>query len=295
MIGRLRDEAGFTIPELLISMSVMLTVLTGTLLTFTEFETTTTRNATQNDSQEMARRTMTGLARQLRNLAGPDEGQPRAFDKIDPHDIVFLTVNPQGPPAGENVTNVQRVRYCVDHASGKLWVQKQTWLSRDPPGVPGTGGCPDDSWGNKTLGAENVVNGAARPTFLFDSADARAVSQVRSDVFVDVNPNQRPGETHLQSGVFLRNQNRSPTASFQWAPGNAGHVILNASASSDPEGQALTFTWKEGEIKLEKGETVVFDWQTTPGQHAVTLEVRDPAGLIATQTQTVTVPGEASG
>jgi hypothetical protein len=111
---------------------------------------------------------------------------------------------------------------------------------------------------------------------------------VRISLWIDVNPGKPPTETHVESGVFLRNQNQAPNASFQWSPGGAGHVVLNGSASDDPEGQQLIYTWKEGSTKL--GEGVVFDWgPASTGTHTITLEVRDPAGQLGTSSQAVTV------
>jgi hypothetical protein len=293
----LADESGISIPEMLIGMSVMLIVLAATLLAFGTFNQTALRNHRQNDSQEVARTTIGTLSRQLRNLAGPAEGQPDAFDKISAFDIVFKTVNPVGPPGAQNLSNVQRVRYCLDGLGGagtqRMWRQVQTWTAAAPPAVPSTGSCPDAAWPSQEVVANGIVNdrlGAGRPAFVFDSSDPTAVNEVRTDLFLDAEPNASPAETHLQSGVFLRNQNRVPTASFQWSPGNPGHVILNASASADPEGQALKYTWKDGGVKLAS-DTVVVDWSASVGTHSVTLEVRDPAGLVSTQTQQVVIAG----
>jgi hypothetical protein len=127
-----------------------------------------------------------------------------------------------------------------------------------------------------------------RPVFLYDSTDPAAIHTVRISLWIDVNPGAPPTETHVESGVFLRNQNQAPNSSFQWSPGGAGHVVLNGSASDDPEGQQLTYTWKEGSTKL--GEGVVFDWgPASTGTHTITLEVRDPAGQLGTSSQAVTV------
>jgi prepilin-type N-terminal cleavage/methylation domain-containing protein len=285
----MRGEAGFTVPELLLAMAIMLVVAGATLATFESFTVTAKRNGDQNDSQEVARSTVTALSRQLRNLAGPTEGQPEAFDRVEPDDLVFKTIDPKGPASGDNRTNVQRVRYCLDGATPqRLWTQVQTWTSAVPPQAPAGTACPDPAWGNQRVAATGMVNGA-RPAFLFDSTDPAAVTQVRVDLHVDADPARAPGETRLQTGVFLRNQNRVPVAAFQAAPGGRGHVVLNASASSDPEGQPLAYTWKDGATKLD-GDSVVYDYATASGTHTIQLEVRDPAGLVARQAQEVRVP-----
>jgi prepilin-type N-terminal cleavage/methylation domain-containing protein len=286
-------EAGFTLIELLIASTLFLLVLGATLDTYGVMESRARTNGLQQDSQQMARQTIVVLSRDLRNLAGPDEGQPEAFDTATPYDVVFKTVDPNGPNAGQNPTNVRRVRYCLDAGTpAKLWMQTQTWTSATPPAAPSTTSCPDPSWASQRMVANAINNrysGQDRAVFLFDSATTTAITTVRVNLWVNVNPGKAPGETQLQSGVFLRNQDQTPTASFQWTQGGSGHVVLNASASSDPEGQQLSYTWKEGSTKI--GSSVTLDWgPVSAGVHSVTLEVRNPAGLLGTSTVAVAVP-----
>ena len=263
-------------------------------------ETKARLNASLQDTQQKARQTVIVLSRQLRNLAGPDENTPGAFDPASasfnpaaPYDIVFKTVNPNGPNAGLNPTNVERVRYCLDSGNpAKLWQQTQTWTTSAAPAPPGTATCPDPSWPGTArvvaTSVDNRYNGQDRPVFQYDSSDPNAINTVRVTLWIDVNPGKPPAETSLQSGVFLRNQNQPPNAAFQWSPGGAGHVLLNGSASADPEGQQLKYTWKEGSTKL--GEGIVFDWgPASTGTHTITLEVRDPANLLGTTSQAVNV------
>ena len=300
MRGLHDSQAGYTLPELIVGMSIFILVLGAALTSFNVLETKSAVNARLQDSQQRARQTEIILSRQLRNLAGPNESQPGAFDPATasfspagPYDIVFKTVDPNGPNSGLNATNVERVRYCLDSGNpAKLWQQTQTWTTATAPSPPGTTSCPDPSWpGTARMVADSIdnrYNGQDRPVFLYDSSDPSAIHTVRVSLWVDVNPGKPPSETNLQSGVFLRNQNQAPNADFQWSPGGAGHVVLNGSASADPEGLQLTYTWKEGATKLGTG--IVFDWgPASTGNHTITLEVRDPAGLLGTASQTVTV------
>jgi prepilin-type N-terminal cleavage/methylation domain-containing protein len=299
-VSRLHDDRGFTLAELLVGMTLFLIVIGAALTSFNVMETKGRLNALLQDSQQRARQTVIVLSRQLRNLAGPDENQPGAFDPAtasftpaSPYDVVFKTVDPNGPNAGLNPTNVERVRYCLDSgAPAKLWRQTQTWTTSAAPAPPTTASCPDPGWpGTARVVADSINNrysGQDRPVFMYDSSDPSAIHTVRVSLWIDVNPGKPPTESNLQSGVFLRNQNRAPTASFQWSPGGAGHVVLNASASNDPEGQTLSYTWKEGATKLGTG--IVFDWgPASTGIHTITLEARDPAGQLGTASQTVTV------
>jgi PKD domain len=65
-------------------------------------------------------------------------------------------------------------------------------------------------------------------------------------------------------------------------------VILNATTSTDPENQTLTYAWTDGGDPISQCAAYC-DYSTATGQHTIQLTVTDPGGLSATQTQTVTV------
>jgi type II secretory pathway pseudopilin PulG len=297
MSRRASHESGYTLPEVLIGAALTVVLVSAALMTFDVFQRTTTRNARQNDAQEVARATLLRLSRQLRNIAGPVEGQPQSFDAIGPYNLVFKAVNPSPPASQGNPANIERIRYCLDGGAGtgapqRLWMQEQIWTASIPPAYTGSSTCPDSSWGNPRVVAEHVVNnlgGQGRPVFTFNSADPPAVTEVNAELFVDRDPAHDPPETRLATGVYLRNQNRSPVAQFQATPGTK-HVILNASASSDPEGQLLSYSWTDGSTQLQN-TAAVWDYQTTGGAHTIQLRVTDPGGLSVTHTETVQVPG----
>jgi len=75
-------------------------------------------------------------------------------------------------------------------------------------------------------------------------------------------------------------------------PECAGHggtsVMLNGSESSDPDGDALSFVWKN-EANNVVGTTAVVPLTLTGGAHTFTLTVTDPGGLTAAATTHVTV------
>src|SRR5688500_3382914 len=89
--------------------------------------------------------------------------------------------------------------------------------------------------------------------------------------------------------------NTAPVASFTAATTIvAGEpLVLDASASSDANGDALTYTWSFGNGQLGGGQKIapVFD---SPGSFTVTLTVDDAHGGSNTQARTVAVTAGAA-
>jgi hypothetical protein len=150
----------------------------------------------------------------------------------------------------------------------------------------------------------NRINGQDRPVFIYNSTDVQRVSKVRTSLFVDPTPGRRPVETRLSSGVFLRNQNRIPAASFTATVTADKRLILNGSGSEDPEGMPLQYEWyldaptplPDCELTPKPasclGDGVVFEKTglSGGGNHVITLVVRDQAELGGSATRTVTFP-----
>jgi len=85
--------------------------------------------------------------------------------------------------------------------------------------------------------------------------------------------------------------NRPPVASFQAAPtqGQAPLlVLLDASASSDPDGDALTYGWDFGDGTYGQGLNASHTY-TALGNYTVTLTTTDPDGLTDTDSGLVAV------
>ena len=285
-------EHGFVLVELLVVIVISSVVLAAALITFELFNTTSSRNQSLAESQDRTRAAAGQLARQLRNLASPTPEQPQAVEKAQAYDLVFQSVGP-GTPSSGNPANVRRVRYCLDAPAlgeGTLWLQSQTWTTPVPPALPSTSTCPDPGWATQrelVTRVTNRVDGETRPLFQFNSGTLAQISAVIAQLWTQT-AGPEPVEGLLRTQVFLRNQNRPPQANFDPRPTGLLHVLLNASASSDPEGESLVYQWYDGSTYVGAG--VVFDLKVSaPGTRSITLKAFDPAGLKSETTRTVNV------
>jgi hypothetical protein len=87
--------------------------------------------------------------------------------------------------------------------------------------------------------------------------------------------------------ITVLDLNRPPVAAIDSPRDNAefmqGNPIrFNASSSSDPDGEKLTFSWKEGGVMVS--DQAAFDMAFTHGLHTLVLEVRDHAGVTSQAT-----------
>lgn len=278
-----REESGLTLVELLVAATLLVVVLTATVRPLNAYERTASQNRAQNDAQARARITLDRMERELRNIAG----QTQFVEKGGASDLVFQTVDPLSAPSGTNSINVERVRYCLNTTTQFLWRQTQTWTTSTPPAVPSTTSCPDSAWTTQAITADQVTNGT-RAVFSYNNTDLTAITLIHTDLYIDVSPTLRPPESVLSSGVYLRNQNKGPSAAFTATPTGNKHVQLNGSSSSDPEGGSLTFKWFDGSTQIGTGQTCDCLALAT-GNRTIMLTVSDPSGLTDSVSHTVNV------
>jgi type II secretory pathway pseudopilin PulG len=287
---KLRAEDGMTLVEVLITCVLMLIVLGATLTSFNVFERNARTNELQNEAQEQTRRALELMARDLRNLASPTRGLPEAIDRAEPQDIIFQSEGKDKSLTSLNVQNTTRVRYCLNGTDGTLYRHIQTWEEADAPGVPGGACGAADGWASMIPVAFNVVN-AGRPVFTYNAVEHDEITEVSSQLWVDTNPGHTPPEVTLQTSVFLRNQNRAPTAEFSWVPMPGNAIFLNASASQDPEEKALTFEWFDADRPPEDnpvGTGIVFTYPApASGPREMYLKVTDATLPTESEVQTV--------
>ena len=299
----MRDERGFTLVELLVAIILMTIVLGAVLTVFDTFNAKQATTARRNDAQESARRSVDQLSRELRNaISAVAAGAPvgEAVERATPYDLVFVSISPAGV-SGTNTAGRQRVRYCLDAtdpANGRLIRQVDRTSSTLPVLPAASTGCPVGGWTQTQVLAQNVTNrrgGADRPVFSyrFGTTGSTALNDlvaISPHVFVDVTSQANtPPETDLRSAVVLRNANQPPVALFSSTQQGA-RLVLNASASIDPERQPLTYKWYvDGAELVGKTDARVETGNLSYANHAIRLVVEDTAGVKAEITQTIGV------
>jgi hypothetical protein len=281
-MNALRSEDGFTLPELLVGAMLMVIVMLCTLSVLDQFRLISSRADDRVDVQDRARQASRQLARSLRNAAASPE-LTAIIERADPDDLVFLAVDrPRSGTAG-NTRNLRRVRYCLDvrgAGGAKLIEQTQRWSTATAPGMPNSHACPGPGWTAQKLVTDGLTNrkgGTDRPLWTYGLTPAGQITAVKVNLFMK-GDSENAREVALQTGVYLRNQNRSPSALFSAVPTGLRHVLLNGSTSSDPEGDPLDYHWFVNGVEVGRG--LIFDYAATAGgSYTFSLEVRDPSGL----------------
>jgi prepilin-type N-terminal cleavage/methylation domain-containing protein len=304
--ARARSQAGFTLIELVIAMSLMLVVMSATLAVFTTMERRSRDNQRINDQERQVRVATDLMAKRLRNLASPAGSgpAPQALERANPTDLMFRTVDSSGTPPASNPENLERYRYCLD-PNGTLFAERQT--SADFTGMPPalTACGITDGWpGTRQAVAQNVVNGG-RPIFKYQVSpvpgtysEQTTVSQsnfpndiaIRTELYIDPDTSDSTRETTITSRVFLRNQNRPPTAKLTATYSDSNLVTLNGSDSTDPENNPLYYQFLDGTTVVQPfSQQAIYSFKGTANtSHTFSLVVRDIGGLQVTS-NTITV------
>jgi type II secretory pathway pseudopilin PulG len=288
-----REQAGYSLVELIVVSALAPLLLGATLLVFNAFERNAARTAISADAQSRTRVNVDQFAKELRNLASPTPELPQAIDNANPYDLVFQTVGPSDFVNGQNLANIRRVRWCLNAPSSgdaTLYAQVQTWTSASTPVSPSTTSCPSSAsgWSSPRVVVKGVTNRAGdRPLFLYNATSKTSITAVTVQLFARARTEGEPTNGLLRTQVFLRNQNKAPVASFTPTSIGNGHVLLNGSASVDPDGDDLQYAWTATPCTGTcSWSGVTVDAATGAGTKSITLTVTDGAGLTNATTTT---------
>jgi Tfp pilus assembly protein PilW len=260
----------------------------------------------QVTAQESARTAIDTLTARLRNAIGPAGKSavyfPATGSSGGTTELVFYA-----PTASADTTNNPRglewVRYCLDYtnaANETLWLQTAPYdTTQSAP--PSTSTCPNVAWATQRSVATSVVNRASAPftTLFTQSSDSSGVihdMQVRLLVKGDSARTATP----ITSSVDFRNAKSGPSAVVTCQVQNS-HAVCDASKSTDPDGEALSFRWGRvccspayttSDTRWEAGQTsYLYDsGKLNAGTYTVWVRVGDASGLSTDASTTVTVP-----
>ena len=293
MSRRLNDEAGFTLIELLIGASLMLVILLATLSVTDMFQRQSAQATVRLDSRDRVRAAMDKMTKRMRTAVYTSSGM---VEVATPTDLVYQIIGGTTPGSSDtNRTGAQRVRYCLDTASQKVYRQQVNWTGAATalPSQPQS--CPSAAYSaSSTVQAQDVSNGA-RALFTYDYRNGSTlpsdITGVTISLFIDANGSLPPAEAGMTTSIALRNINQPPTASFTDAEVN-GHILANASPSVDPEGASLTYNWYVDGSTTASSQDVRLDvgGLLRGSTHTVQLVVADPGGLTDQQTKSITMP-----
>jgi type II secretory pathway pseudopilin PulG len=291
------DERGTTLTELLAAMTIAVILFGAAVVTFVTFLDTSRKSDNQIKAQETARKTMEHLTSLLRNSMSTGANGAQPIQSVADFDLVFLATDVR--TATNNVNNPRGLvyhRYCLGNANNKdetLWHQTAAYHSTTRAAPPATSKCPDVAWTTKERAATNLVNRINPATPLFvPTTESGVITRIAINAKVDLNTDERPPATELLSEASFRNVNRGPTASMTCKGLANGHAICDASASSDPDGHALSYEWTVGGALQTNEKTYRLDYSglSSGASRLILLKVTDSGGSTSTTSQTVYIP-----
>lgn len=307
--------------------------VSGTSLTVTPAATTTyTLTASNSSGDDTATATVT-----LNTGTDPTPPAPPGTDTAAPTGTFGVSESAEGPFLNDrtsNITSSSDERVLKLEAGDTFYVQVQysdpsgvaaiavRLANANPPGLAGTlaqgqevGGfslvgpvasCDlsasptnitcvyEVSVGDDVVNIDQLPDAASEFAYVFrtnvtDGAGNVSNTPPRGYVTVGAVSTPEPPTTPPEDG--------GPTASFT-AAASGSTVTFDASASTDPEGDLLSYAWTFGDGSAGTGGTVSHTYGAD-GSYSVTLTVTDPDGQAASTTQTVVIgegaPGDDEG
>jgi prepilin-type N-terminal cleavage/methylation domain-containing protein len=199
---RLAAEDGFTLTELLVTMTISVVVLLATLGTLDAFNSGVAENNRLTDATDTARRQVASMVGLLRDAGAPTPvtgAQPATILQAGVNDLVFLSRSWPGE-SGVGATANHVERFCLNTTTRTLWFDGLK-AGTSGSATPGSA-CPSTAsgWTSRVV-ASNVLNTAANPLFVYGSAPVRTVSL---NLSLQSGTTQKSRPLELRSGGTLR-------------------------------------------------------------------------------------------
>ena len=296
-MSRVTSERGFTLVELMVAI-VMATIVLGAAVTaYVSFLTQSAKSDRRANSQDAARRAMDAITTQLRSAMATNQSGNQPIEDIRDYSITYLAPYPNAVMQG-NPLGLQHVRYCLSistTASATLWRQTAPYnnSSKTAPPASGTATCPSSAYTTQVPVVQNLVNQLLTPAvpFFTPTTDSSgSVTDVGMRAYVNVDTSKDKA-VNLQSSVTLRNLNHRPTATISCNGASNGHVICDASGSTDQDNQTLSFQWSvDGAVQTETSYRLDKSGLVSGSTHTYSVTVTDTGGLTNSASATVTTP-----
>lgn len=197
----LRDEAGFTLVELTVTMTVGLLVMFAILTTLDNFSSSASRQTRVTDANNQVRNIMDRVVSDLRQAA--------TVEVALPNDLVYTLP--------DSATQTRRERLCLDD-SGQLW--RASLKFAPPPAAPSAsavavaaaGACPTPSSSAVHVTNLRSRNSVTNPIFRYDTATAASVRTVGMTFALDAGNAHTSDITTLRASAFRRSKSETAPA-----------------------------------------------------------------------------------
>ncbi|HEV2489900.1 MAG TPA: PKD domain-containing protein [Candidatus Acidoferrales bacterium] len=188
----------------------------------------------------------------------------------------------------------------AQNVSNNTGFSANPWLTVDA-GANINVGWEDNTPGNQDIFFARSINAGATfstPQDISNDSGMSIAVQMSADKNGNINATWQDNTPGISQIFFSRlagtiqNQrpvaNAGPDQTVQATSQGSALVQLDGSKSSDPDGDVLSFVWKDQAGNVV-GTTAIVDVTLTPGTYTYTLTVTDPGGLSSTASTLITV------
>jgi Tfp pilus assembly protein PilW len=225
---KLRDDAGFTVVEVVVAMGLSVVVLFAILTTLDTFSSHSARQTRVTDANAQVRTAMDRIVTDLRQAA--------TVEVAGANDLVYTVV--------DSATQTRRERVCTDGA-GVLW--RSSVVTASPPAVPIAAGtaCPTSGSGAFKITGLLSANSASNPIFRYDSATPASVRSVAVTIALNAGNVLNNDVSTLRASTFVRAKaETAPPVDISTSCNSSAQPTLTLSSSVG--GLSVTYTDIDG-------------------------------------------------